>query len=112
MEAAVPVALVKFKLAMVEEPVATREVKLGVVVTVKVWMPFAVPMARRLFAEEKVCVEEVEPFKEVMPVAEAGSHDMPPWAVEEAVKTKPFVPTVFVTHSELEATIRLPVVPG
>jgi hypothetical protein len=87
MVAVVPVAVVKLRNARVEEPDAVTEEKAGVVVTVKVWTPFAVVMASRLLAVAKVWVEEVEPLSEVMPVAAAGSHERPPGAVEEAVRT-------------------------
>ena len=75
---------------------------------VKVWTPFAVPIDMPVPAEN-VCVLEVEPLSEVMPVAEAGSHETPFGAVEEAVRTKPFEPTVFAAQVVPEATMRLPV---
>jgi hypothetical protein len=99
----VPVAFVKERFVMVEVakvefteivgvPVAEESVMFVPAVSdwtpmfVNVWMPFAVPIEMPVPAE-KVCVLEVEPFKDVMPVADAGSHERPFGAVEDEVKT-------------------------
>ncbi len=62
---------------------------------------------------EKVWTEAMRPFREEMPVPpveETTSHDTPPEAVEEAVKTLPSAPTAFATQVVPEATIKFPVV--
>lgn len=53
-------------------------------------------------------MEEVEPPHEVIPVAE-DSHEIPPTAVELAVKIVPSDPIVKALHAEELPTIRLPV---
>jgi len=58
-----------------------------------------------------VCVEDVEPLKEAMPVAdEQVAHASPPCCDEEAVRHVLSEPTAFVVQVVPEATIKLPVV--
>ena len=51
----------------------------------------------------------LKPFKEVIPPLEIVSHDNPLGAVEEAIKTLPFVPTPNAFQPVELATIKLPV---
>ena len=56
------------------------------------------------------CVEEVEPLREVMPVAGASSQEIPFAAVDEAVRTRQFAPTPRAAQVAPFAVMRFPVV--
>ena len=69
-----------------KEIIYCRPIEL-VAMVVKVWTPFSVAIERSGPEVAKICVLDVEPFKEEIPVAAAGSQEIPPGADDDAVRT-------------------------